>query len=79
MDASLVLPELPVEIHGDILRFCDPSTLASTSRVSLAFLELSGSFLYQDIVARGTEQLYLLVRSKVRHRSYPERERAESS
>ena len=42
-------------------RFCDPSTLAKISRVSLAFLELSSPILYQDneiVGHRKIEQLF---------------------
>jgi len=50
---SSPLPFLPPEMKQHILRFCDPSTLAKASRVSLAFLELSSPILYQDIELIG--------------------------
>jgi hypothetical protein len=59
------LPILPIEVKGHILRFCDAPTLAVTSRVSLAFLELSGPLLYEVITVRGREQLLSMIRSKV--------------
>jgi hypothetical protein len=59
------LPILPLEVKGHILGFCDVPTLAVTSRVSLAFLELSGPLLYRDVVIRGCDQLDLLVRTHV--------------
>jgi hypothetical protein len=62
---SSPLPDLPLEVHGHILRFCDPSTLAVTSRVSLAFLDFSGPLLYRDIVITGRDQLEMLIRSEV--------------
>ena len=51
---------LPSEIHAYVLSFCDDPTLASSSRVSLAFLELTGPLLYRDITVRGKDQLDLL-------------------
>ncbi|KAL7416732.1 hypothetical protein BDY24DRAFT_412226 [Mrakia frigida] len=47
------LPLLPTELKREILRFCDPSTLAKTSLVSLAFLQLSSPILYLDIEVVG--------------------------
>ena len=59
------LPHLPLEVKGHILRFCDPSTLAVTSRVSLAFLELSIPILHDDIHVRGLETTEKLLCSRV--------------
>jgi hypothetical protein len=59
------LPFLPLEVKHHILRFCDPSTLAVTSRVSLAFLELSIPILHDDIHIDGFEQAEQLLCSRV--------------
>lgn len=47
--SSRALPPLPMELKRAILRYCDAGTLAVTSRVSLAFLEISSPLLYTDI------------------------------
>ncbi|KAL7416871.1 hypothetical protein BDY24DRAFT_438690 [Mrakia frigida] len=62
--SSSPLPLLPLEIKNHILRFCDPSTLAKTARVSLAFLELSSPILYEDVHIHGFEHLKLLFCSR---------------
>ncbi|KAL7410144.1 hypothetical protein BDY24DRAFT_418262 [Mrakia frigida] len=54
-------PSLPLELQHEILRQCDPSTLAQTSRVSLAFLDLSSPLLYRDIAIVGLEGLQRLL------------------
>ncbi|KAL7417230.1 hypothetical protein BDY24DRAFT_377149 [Mrakia frigida] len=59
------LPPLPLELKHHILRFCDPSTLANTSRVSLAFLHLSSPILYQDIEIVGLKNVEKLFCSRV--------------
>ncbi|KAL7416862.1 hypothetical protein BDY24DRAFT_205686 [Mrakia frigida] len=64
-------PLLPLEIKNHILRFCDPSTLAKTARVSLAFLELSSPILYEDVHIHGFEHLKLLFCSRSRPLSLP--------
>jgi len=58
-------PFLANELKKEILRFCDPSTLAKTSLVSLAFLELSTPFLYYEVETRGCKQLSLLFKPRV--------------
>ena len=65
--ACAVLPNLPLEVHHHILRLCDPPTLAITSLVSFAFLELSSPLLYNDVnitLGKQTEQLFC---SRVSH------------
>ena len=62
---STPLPFLPLEVKGHILRFCEVGTLAVSSRVCLAFLEMAGPILYKDITITGKEQLEKLVRSEV--------------
>ena len=47
----------PIEIHNEILKFCDPSTLAKVGRVSLAFLELSSPLLYRDVELVGMDKM----------------------
>lgn len=57
---SLVSPflkQFPIEIYNEVLKHCDPSTLARASRVSLAFLELSSPLLYRDVKLVGFEQM----------------------
>ncbi|KAL7417224.1 hypothetical protein BDY24DRAFT_377137 [Mrakia frigida] len=61
---SRPLPPLPLELKHHILRFCDPSTLANTSRVSLAFLHLSSPILYQDIEIVGLKNVEKLFCSR---------------
>ncbi|KAL7415358.1 hypothetical protein BDY24DRAFT_413499 [Mrakia frigida] len=56
-----LLPNLPIEIKANILRFCDQATLAKTSGLSLAFLELSSPLLRQDIHVVGLEGLRRLL------------------
>ena len=63
---SSPLPFLPPEMKQHILRFCDPSTLAKASRVSLAFLELSSPILYQEIELIGLGKLEKLFCPKSR-------------
>ncbi|KAL7416749.1 hypothetical protein BDY24DRAFT_438579 [Mrakia frigida] len=53
--STRLLPLLPTELKREILRFCDPSTLAKTSLVSLAFLQLSSPILYHDIELVGAQ------------------------
>ena len=67
MDSSsrAPLPSLPLEVEGHILRFCDPATLAVTSRVSLAFLELSIPILHDHIHIIGIENMERLFCSRV--------------
>ena len=60
------LPQLPLETQAAILRFCDVSTLAVSSRVSLAWLELAGPVLYEHItITGGKKQLDMMIRSTV--------------
>ena len=59
------LPHLPLETQAAILRFCDVSTLAVSSRVSLAWLELAGPILYEHITIRSKDQLEMMIRSDV--------------
>jgi hypothetical protein len=63
--SSSVLPHLPLEVKGHILRFCNPATLAITSRVSLAFLELSIPLLHDEIYIKGLENLEKFLCSRV--------------
>jgi len=63
------LLRLPLEVHHEILKFCNLSTLSQTSRVSLAFLQLSGPLLYRDIFVRGVKSLEKIKRSKVNYRT----------
>ena len=51
------LKEFPIEIYNEILKFCDPSTLAALARVSLAFLELSSPLLYRNVELVGTRNM----------------------
>jgi hypothetical protein len=62
---SSSLPDLPLEVHEHILRFCDPPTLSRTSRVSLAFLELSIPLLRGEIHIEGLEKMEKLLCSRV--------------
>ncbi|KAL7417180.1 hypothetical protein BDY24DRAFT_438281 [Mrakia frigida] len=55
--SSRHLPYIPLELKHHILRFCDPSTLANASRVSLAFLQLSSPILYEDIEIVGLKNV----------------------
>ena len=48
---------LPIELKQEILRFCDPASLAVSSRASLAFLELAAPLLYYDVVIRSSQAL----------------------
>lgn len=50
------LPLLPTELKKEILRFCDPSTLAQTCRVSLGFLRLSFPLLSHHIDINGADR-----------------------
>jgi len=59
--SSPLLPTLPPEI----LRLCDPSTLAQTSRVSLASLELSSPLLCHHIDIYGSEQFEMMLCTRV--------------
>ena len=54
---STPLPFLPTEVKKQILKFCDQPTLAKTSGLSLAFLQLSSPLLYRHIVFEGPEGL----------------------
>lgn len=60
---------LPVEMQHHILGFCDRATLAVTSRVSLAFLELSAPLLYADIELIGLHRVEELFCHRVSLRS----------
>jgi len=51
------LPFLPNELMKEILKFCDQPTLAKTSTLSLAFLQLSSPLLYRHITIRGPESM----------------------
>ncbi|KAL7415671.1 hypothetical protein BDY24DRAFT_381853, partial [Mrakia frigida] len=51
------LPFLPTEVKKEILKFCDQPTLAKTSTLSLAFLQLSSPLLYRHITFEGPEGL----------------------
>jgi hypothetical protein len=62
--SSRPLPLLPLELKRSILSFCSPATLAVTSQVSLAFLEMSSPFLYTDVVVFW-ERLPLLFSRRV--------------
>ena len=62
---SRPLPDLPSEIHQEILRFCDPSTLGRASQVSLAFLEFSSPLLYYDVEITSFTELGLLFASRI--------------
>ena len=59
------LPFLPLEVKKHILRYCDQGTLAVTSRVSLAFLEMSIPILHDEIIIDGFEVLEELFCSRV--------------
>ena len=48
---------LPIELEREILRFCDPTSLAVCSRASLAMLELAAPLLYHDVVIRSNASL----------------------
>ena len=63
--SSRPLPHLPFETQAHILRFCDRPTLAVSSRVSLAWLELAGPILYEHVIVRGREQLEMMIRTEV--------------
>jgi len=54
------LPFVPTEIKGHILSFCDQSTLAKTSSLSIAFLQLSSPLLYEDVVIHGVRNIHKL-------------------
>lgn len=56
-----ILPNLPTELKKAILRFCDPPTLATTSLVNLAFLELSSPLLYQEATVEGWDSLRMML------------------
>ncbi|KAL7417211.1 hypothetical protein BDY24DRAFT_411962 [Mrakia frigida] len=58
------LPIFPLELKHHVLRFCDPSTLSKTSRLSLAFLQLSPPLLYRDIELVGLDKAELLFCSR---------------
>ena len=65
------LKEFPTEIYNEILKFCDPSTLAKAARVSLAFLELSSPLLYRDVQVDGIEKMAKLFCGRVVSRRLP--------
>lgn len=68
---SPFLKKFPPESTNRNLKFCDPSKLANTSRVSLAFLELSSPLLYRDIKLVGLRQVQkLFCDMKVSSRSF---------
>ena len=56
----------PLETHAAILRYCDVPTLAVSSRVCLAWLELIGPILYEHITIKGRDTLEMMIRSEVR-------------
>ena len=58
------LPSLPTDLKREILSFCDPSTLAKASLVSLAFLEMSSPFLYRDVTIDGWRDVIKLICSR---------------
>ncbi|KAL7415667.1 hypothetical protein BDY24DRAFT_381836, partial [Mrakia frigida] len=62
-------PFLPIEVKKEILKFCDQPTLAKTSTLSLAFLQLSSPLLYRHITFEGpdglTKFLTLVVSSRI--------------
>jgi len=58
---SSPLPSLPIEIKKEILKFCDPPTLAKTSSLSLAFLQLSSPLLYRHVTIKGPRQLKMML------------------
>lgn len=60
------LPSLPTELKKEIPRLCDCSTLARTSRVSLAFLQLSAPLLYSHVDLQGAEQFQRMLVERVR-------------
>jgi hypothetical protein len=62
---SFTLSAFPHEVLEDILRYCDQQTLGRTSRVSLAFLEMSGPLLYKSMVLTHWCQFQQLDRSDV--------------
>lgn len=57
---DLSFPPLPIELKREIFRFCNQSTLAVTSQVSIAFLELSSPLFYRDVVVMGYDGLIRL-------------------
>ena len=66
------LRRFPTEIYNEILKFCDPSSLAKVARVPLAFLELSSPLLYRDVKLFGLEKMAkLFCGREVRHESSP--------
>lgn len=65
LSLSKPLPTLPIELKREILGFCDPSTLAKTSLVSLALLELSSPLLYRDVTIVGLKALEKLLCDRV--------------
>ena len=62
---SKPLPSLPTELKKNILRFCTPATLAKTSGLSLAFLQLSSPPLYDEIDIVGFKIMKKLFCSRV--------------
>ncbi|KAL7415806.1 hypothetical protein BDY24DRAFT_439660 [Mrakia frigida] len=70
---SSTLPILPIELKKEILKFCDQPTLAKTSGLSLAFLQLSSPLLYRHITFEGSEGLVKFV-SLVAEKRHPELE-----
>ncbi|KAL7415876.1 hypothetical protein BDY24DRAFT_439124 [Mrakia frigida] len=63
--SSPPLPDLPLEIEHQILKFCDASTLATTGLVSLAWLELSAPLLHENITIQGYDHLAQLCASRL--------------
>lgn len=57
-------PQLPLELLEDILELCDMPTLATTSRVSFAFLKTSSRRLYTHIELHGVERVVKLLDGK---------------
>ena len=74
MPSSTCFPffDLPFELQNCILRFCGRADFAKVGRISRAFLELSSSYLYQDVHIEGFAQLMLLFCRRVSSRSSPE-------
>ena len=50
-------PPLPLELKGEILSYCDASTLAKASSASLAFLQLASPLLYRHLTFVGPQGL----------------------
>lgn len=62
---SSSLPEFPLEIQHEVLKFCDTHTLATACLVSFAWLELSTPLLHENIVIRGYDHLEKLCVTRV--------------